>query len=56
MPRNKIHCFYVRRKETSLTWRKWIFSVFNLENLAKSKIKYNEKGFRIFGFTILWIK
>jgi hypothetical protein len=49
----KIHCFYVRKSDTSLTWRKWIFNVFNLD---RSKIKYNEKGFRILGFTFLWIK
>jgi hypothetical protein len=45
--------YFVYPFDTGLKWHSWLFRVFNL-NYKNSN--YNERGFRIFGFTFIWTK
>lgn len=50
----KFYAFYVSPKDVDLSFSSWVFKVFNL-NFKNSKYGfYNERGFRLLGFTFLW--
>jgi hypothetical protein len=45
--------YYIKPFDTGVKWYHWVFRTFNLKF---KNTYYNEKGFRLFGFTFIWLE